>query len=106
MFPLSLQPVIAAGGIMDINPGLTLWTGITFLLLLVILKVFAWGPIVNMLKERERTIHDAIEQARKERAEAERMMTEQKDALAGARREAADMVKKNQQEIENLRTEL
>ena len=32
----------AAGGITDINPGLTLWTGITFLVLFVLAK-FAWG---------------------------------------------------------------
>ena len=57
-------PVLAAGGLTDINPGLTLWTGITFLVLLVVLGKFAWGPIVKMLAERERTIRDAIDAAK------------------------------------------
>ncbi len=98
-------PVLAAG-IMELVPGLTLWVAITFLALIVVLRKFAWGPIVRMLDERERTIRDAIDQAKNERAEAERMLAEQKSALAQARRQAADLAKKNQQEVEALRAEL
>jgi len=101
-----LMPVLAAGGIADINPGLTLWTAITFLLLLVVLSKFAWGPIVKMLNERESTIREAIESAKKERAEAEKLMAEQKAALATATREAAELAKRNQAEVETLRQEL
>lgn len=102
----TLTPVLAAGGITDINPGLTLWTGITFLVLLVVLAKFAWGPIVKMLAERERTIRDAIDSAKKERAEAERLLAEQKGALARAQRDAAELARRNQQEVEVLRQEL
>ncbi len=101
-----LSPVLAAGGITDLNPGLTLWTGITFLVLLVVLSRFAWGPIVKMLAERERTIKDAIEAAKKERHDAERLLAEQKDGLARAHREAAELARRNQQEVEALRQEL
>ena len=102
----SSRPVLAAGGITDINPGLTLWTGITFLVLLVVLAKFAWGPIVKMLAERERTIREAIELREAERAEAERLLAEQKAALAQAQREAAEIARRNQQEVEALRQEL
>ncbi len=102
----SLTPVFAAGGITDLNPGLTLWTAITFLALLGVLAKFAWGPIVAMLNERERTIRDAIDSAKKERAEAERLLSEQKAALAKAQREAAELARKNQQEVEVLRQDL
>ena len=101
-----LAPVLAAGGITDLNPGLTLWTGITFLVLLVVLSRFAWGPIVKMLEERERTIKDAIDAAKKERHEAERLLAEQKDGLVRAQREAAELARRNQQEVEALRQEL
>jgi F-type H+-transporting ATPase subunit b len=103
---LALTPVLAAGGLTSINPGLTLWTAITFLLLLAVLAKFAWGPIVKMLAERERTIREAIEAAKKERAEAERMFAEQKHSLAQAQREAAELAKRNQQEVEVMRQEL
>jgi F-type H+-transporting ATPase subunit b len=102
----SLTPVLAAGGIADINPGLTLWTGLTFILLLGVLWRFAWGPIVRMLDEREGTIRDAIDSARKERAEAERLLAEQKAALASAQREAAELAARNQKDVEALRQEL
>jgi F-type H+-transporting ATPase subunit b len=101
----SLTPVLAAG-ITDLNPGLTLWTAITFVFLLIVLSKFAWGPIVGMLNERERTIKDAIEAAKKERLEAERLLADQKQSLAHAQREAAELAKRNQQEVEALRQEL
>jgi F-type H+-transporting ATPase subunit b len=98
--------VLAAGGITDINPGLTIWTAITFVLLLVVLRKFAWGPIVGMLAERERTIREALDEARRERAQAEKLLSEQKEALAHAQREAAEIARRNQQEVEALRQEL
>jgi F-type H+-transporting ATPase subunit b len=99
------MPVLAAG-IMELNPGLTLWTAITFLALIVVLGKFAFGPIVKMLDERSRTIQEAIEQARVERAEAEKMMAEQKESLQRAQREAAELAKRSQAEVEVLRQEL
>jgi F-type H+-transporting ATPase subunit b len=105
MNALAVPPVLAAG-IMDLNPGLTLWTAITFLLLIVVLSKFAFGPIVKMLDERERTIREAIEQAKKERAEAEKLLAAQKESLIQAQRDAAELAKRNQQEVEKLRVEL
>src|SRR5512139_3194184 len=98
-------PVIAAG-IMDLNPGLTLWTAITFLFLILVLWKFAFGPIGKMLAERETTIRDAIDSARKEREEAERLLAQQKEALVKAQRDAAELAKRNQQEMENFRSQL
>lgn len=102
----TLTPVLAAGGITDINPGLTIWTGITFLLMVAVLAKFAWGPIVKTLLERERSIRDAIDSAKKERAEAEKLVAEQKTLLVRAQREAAELAKRNQQDVEKLRVEL
>jgi F-type H+-transporting ATPase subunit b len=100
-----VSPVLAAG-IMDLRPGLTIWTAITFLLLVVVLSKFAWGPIVKMLDERARTIRDAIEQAKKERAEAERMLAEQTASLQAAQREAAALAQRSKQDVEALRADL
>ena len=99
-------PMLAAGALTDINPGLTLWAAITFLVLLAVLSKFAWGPIVKMLDERSSTIHEAIESAKKERAEAEKLLAAQKESLARASREAAELAKKNLQEVEALRQDL
>ena len=100
-----VTPVLAAG-LLDLNPGLTLWTGLTFLALILVLAKFAFGPIVRMLDERERTIREAIEQAKKERAEAEKLVAETRESLHKAQREAADLAKRSQAEVEALRQEL
>jgi len=102
----SLQVIAAAGGnasIMDIHPGLTFWTIVTFIIVALILRATAWKPIVAMLDERERTIREAIEGAKREREEAERLLAEQKTAIAEARREAAELVRRNQAEVEAAR---
>src|SRR5512137_521636 len=105
MNALVASPVLAAG-IMDLNPGLTLWTAITFLLLIVVLGKYAFGPIVKMLDEREKTIRGAIDQAKHEREEAEKLLAQQKESLQRAQRDAAEMAKRNQQEMEAYRTQL
>jgi F-type H+-transporting ATPase subunit b len=102
----TLTPVLAAGEITDLNPGLTVWAGITFLFLLAVLAKFAWGPIVKMLADRERSIREAIDSAKKERAEAEKLAAEQKEALGRAQKEAAELARRNQHEVEALRQEL
>lgn len=105
---MSILPVIAAAAgerasIMTIHPGLTFWTIVTFIIVAFVLKKAAWKPILGMLDERERTIRDTIDSARRERAEAERLLAEQKDAIAEARREAAEQVRKVQVEVESAR---
>ncbi len=89
--------------IMDIHPGLTFWTIVTFIIVALILRATAWKPIIGMLDERERTIREAIEGAKRERMEAEKLLAEQKTAIADARREAAELVRKNQAEVEVAR---
>lgn len=101
MMSISL-PVLGAS-VMDVNPGLTFWTIITFVVVLVILRLTAWKPIVAMLDEREKTIREAIDGAKRERLEAERLLAEQKDAIAQARREAAELVRRNQAEVDAAR---
>jgi F-type H+-transporting ATPase subunit b len=105
MNAFAASPVLAAG-IMDLNPGLTLWTAITFILLIFVLGKYAFGPIVKMLDERESTIRGSIDEAKRERAEAEKLLAKQKDALLQAQREAAEIAKRNAQEMEVYRAQL
>lgn len=100
-----LAPLLAAGGggILSVHPGLTFWTIVTFIVVALVLKKVAWGPIVSMLDERERTIRDTIESAKRERAEAEKLLAEQKSAIDAARKEAGELVRRNQAEVEAAR---
>jgi F-type H+-transporting ATPase subunit b len=97
---------VLAASLIEVNPGLTFWTIITFIVVFVVLRMKAWGPILQMVQDREKAILEAIEAAKRERQEAEKMLAEQKQAIAEARREAAELVKKNQAEVERAREEL
>jgi F-type H+-transporting ATPase subunit b len=95
-----------AAGLTDVNFALSFWTAITFVILLFVLGKFAWGPILQMIETREKTIAEAIEAARKERAAAEAAAAEMKAALERAREESAQLIRKNQQEVAAAKLEL
>ena len=97
---------VLAAGFTDVNPGLTFWTIISFIVVFIVLRWKAWGPILAMVQDRERAIQDAIDTAKRERQEAEKILAEQKLAIAEARREASEMVQKNQAEVEKMREDL
>ena len=91
--------MVLAAGLTDINTALSVWTAVTFLLLIVVLGKFAWGPILQQIETREKTISEAIESAKQERLQAEKASLEMKTALEKARSEAAEMIRRNQQEV-------
>jgi F-type H+-transporting ATPase subunit b len=98
--------MLLAAGLTDINFALSFWTAVTFILLIVVLGKFAWGPILAMIETREKTIADAIEAARRERAEAEKAAAEMRTALEKARAESAEIVRRNQTEVAAAKAEL
>ncbi len=98
--------LVLAAGFTDVRPGLIFWTLITFFIVAFLLRRMAWGPILKAVEEREKAISGSIEAAKRERAEAEKLLGEQKTAIAGARAEAAEMMRKNQADMEKFREDL
>lgn len=78
--------------LLNIEPGLIIWTVITFVLLLVVLRMVAWKPILDALDERERRITDAVNQAEKAREEAEAASEANRQELDQARADARQAV--------------
>ena len=101
-----LPTVLAASSFVEVRPGLIFWTLVTFIIVAIILRAKAWGPILSLVEEREKQIASSIEAAKRERAEAEKLLAEQKTAIAEARRDAQEMLRRNQQEVEKFREEL
>lgn len=85
------------------DPGVGIWTIITFVLLLVVLKKLAWKPILESLDEREKTIKQSLDQAQKLQGENARLAEEQRRILEGARVEAAGLVQSAREAAEALR---
>jgi len=103
---MSLPALLAVASLTEVSPGLIAWTIITFVVLMLVLKRTTWGPILSLVEEREKAIVDAVDAAKRERAEAEKLLAEQKSAIADARREAAEMMAKNRDEVERFRQDL
>ncbi len=73
--------------------GLVFWTLITFLVLLFILRKFAWKPILGAVSEREEGIKDALASAEKARQEMENLQADNERILKEARAERETMLK-------------
>jgi F-type H+-transporting ATPase subunit b len=67
--------------------GLILWQLIVFLLLFFLLAKLAWKPIINSLKDREKSIQDALDTAEKARHEMSRLKADNENLLKLAREE-------------------
>lgn len=63
-----------------------------FFILLMLLRKYALGPVVNMMQKREKHVADQISSAEKNREEAEKYLAEQREAIQSARREAKEIV--------------
>jgi F-type H+-transporting ATPase subunit b len=77
---------------LEVHGGLLAWTVLTFVLLLVVLKKVAWGPILDALEARENEIKEALNAAEKAREEAKRVSSDYEDAIRKAQAEAQQII--------------
>lgn len=75
------------------NTGLLIFQVVAFVLLLVLLKKFAWGPILDGLKEREQTIESALLSAEQAKNEMQKLQSDNEKLLAEARAERDSILK-------------
>ena len=73
--------------------GLVFWMLITFLIVLFLLKKFAWKPILDMIKEREESIENALSSAEKAKKEMASLKSSNEKILSDARLERDLMLK-------------
>jgi F-type H+-transporting ATPase subunit b len=88
------------------DPGLYIWTIITFLVLLGLLAKFAWKPLLEALENRQQSIRKALDDARKAKQELEGIHTESAKLLAQARTEAAEIVSRSRSDADRFREEM
>jgi len=86
--------------------GNALWTVVIFVLVLVVLGKFAWGPILKGLQARESYILESLEKAKKERDEADARMKLYEDKLAQARTEVTAMVEEGRRDAEVVKRKI
>ena len=85
---------------------LAFWNVLTFLTLLGVLAAFAWKPIMAALDAREAGIQKNIDEARKQREEAEALLASHREQLSDARVQAQALIAEGRAAAETLRKSL
>lgn len=91
---------------LDVNPGLILWTILTFLILLVILRKLAWAPLLGALTAREENIRTTLEETARAQDEARRLLEENRRQLAEAEAQAQRVIREGREMGEKVRAEI
>jgi len=88
------------------DPGLFIWTILTFLVLLGLLAKFAWRPLLQALENRQEMIRKSLDDAQQAKQELERLNQESARIIREARVEAQSIVAQSRSDGERLREEM
>src|SRR5215813_11227663 len=88
------------------NLGNAIWTLAIFVLVVIVLGKFAWGPVLSLLKQREDFIHKSLSDAKHDRDEAEARLKDYAARLQSAQAEAVGIIEEARRDAERLRQEL
>ena len=92
--------------IFGLSAGVMTWTLVIFVLLSIVLAKFAFPPILGYAAAREQRIQDALDEARKQREETERLLEQQRAELANARTQAQQFIAEGKQAAERVREDM
>lgn len=84
--------LVAASPLIDVVPGLMIWTLVCFLITYLVLRKFAFGPIQKTIDERRERIRSSLQEAEHARAEARRLLEEHKQLVGQAKSEAGEIL--------------
>jgi F-type H+-transporting ATPase subunit b len=98
--------VQAENPLLRFEPGLMLWTVLTFLVLLFVLRKIAWKPLLEALDAREKRIEEALEKAQLAQKEAERAIAENKRRSDEAMRQAEQLMEQARLDAERTRQKM
>jgi len=83
---------LAANALIQVTPGLMIWTIVCFLITLFVLKRFAFGPIQQAIDERRERVRRSLEEADNAREEARKLLEEHRQLIAGAQTDAEEIL--------------
>ncbi|MGN7399342.1 F0F1 ATP synthase subunit B [Cytobacillus praedii] len=101
-----LSNSLVLGASTGFNSGDMIYQLIAFIILLLLLKKFAWGPLMGIMKEREEHIASEIESAEQSRTEAKKLLEEQRNLLKEARNDAQGLIESAKKQGDVQREEI
>ena len=84
-----------------VSPGLYIWSLVIFLLVLLILKKYAWKPLLDFLDQREKEISDSLAMAESAKADLEKVKEESEKILNEAKNQGKSIVSDRKQKAED-----
>jgi len=92
--------------LVQVDPGLYIWTIVTFVVLLLLLAKFAWRPLLQALERRQEAIRKSLDDARQAKEELGRLHEESARILAQARAEADAIISRTRADAARAGEEL
>jgi F-type H+-transporting ATPase subunit b len=83
---------LAANPLIQVTPGLMIWTIVCFLITLFVLKRYAFGPIQKAIDERRARIRQSLQEADRAREEARRLLEEHRKLISRAQTDAEEIL--------------
>tara|TARA_B100000029_G_scaffold481514_1_gene530649 strand:+ start:124 stop:603 length:480 start_codon:yes stop_codon:yes gene_type:complete len=90
----------------EVHGGLLFWSVVTFLLLLVVLKKVAWGPIISALEQRENDIKDALNAAEEAKKEAEKVSNDYEQSIKEAQKQSQQIIADSKEAAEKVKAKI
>jgi F-type H+-transporting ATPase subunit b len=92
--------------LVQVDPGLFIWTIVTFLVLLTLLAKFAWTPLLEALETRQNAIRKSLDDAQQAKVELERLNVESGHIIQRARVDAEAIIAQSRTDGDRLREEI
>ena len=103
---VNLDNLVLGAGSTAFNGGDVVATLVIFVILMVLLKKFAWGPLMGIMQQREELVSSEIEAAENARKESSKLLEEQKSLLKEARTEAQSIIESAKKQADIQREEI
>jgi len=84
--------LVAANPLIQIIPGLMIWTIVSFAITLWVLKRYAFGPVQKLIDDRRDRIRQSIEEADRAREEARSLLEEHRALIGQAKNQAEEIL--------------
>src|SRR5438046_715007 len=101
-----MAAVLATNPLIQVTPGLMIWTIVCFLVTFFVLRRFAFGTIQKIIDERRQRIREALAEADNVREEARTMLEEHRALMAQARGQAEEILAEARKVAESQRSRL
>lgn len=79
--------------LLNISPGVIIWTIVNFSIFALLIGKFGWKPLLNSLKEREQSIQDALSRAEEANKKAQHILQENEEKLVKSQQEMMELVR-------------